>query len=349
MKSYKLYFFILIVFLKTGNVLSNPNIFHVNNITVEQKSGDSNDVLANQAIQKGFKELINKILLKEDLIKLGEMQYSEIKELVSYYQVSNKKKDDESVLKQTNFNITFDKDKMHDFFYKKGISYSKISDKELFILPILKKDNKIFIYNQNFFYDNWNENVDTKLIEYILPLENIEIVQNINLNRNNLINVDLTNIFAEYPEKNIALIIIEENNTNIEKVYFKTRILGINFIKNINIKRLNLNEKEFYEKVIVKTKKEISNLIKSQNLIDIRTPSFLKAKLKIDKSNNLFELNKRLKKVDSVENIYIQKFNNDIVILKIKYLGKLDKIIRQMNSQKITLKLFDDQWNIKVN
>ena len=92
MKSYKLYFFILIVFLKTGNVLSNPNIFHVNNITVEQKSGDSNDVLANQAIQKGFKELINKILLKEDLIKLGEMQYSEIKELVSYYQVSNKKK-----------------------------------------------------------------------------------------------------------------------------------------------------------------------------------------------------------------------------------------------------------------
>ena len=349
MKSYKLYIFILIVFLKTGNVLSNPNIFHVNNITVNEKNSDSNEVLANQAIQKGFKELINKILLKEDLIKLGEMQYSEIKELVSYYQVSNKKKGDESVLKQTNFNITFDKDKMHDLFYKKGISYSKISDKELFILPILKKDNKIFIYNQNFFYDNWNENVDTKLIEYILPLENIEIVQNINLNRNNLINVDLTNIFAEYPEKNIALIIIEENNTNIEKVYFKTRIQGTNFIKNININRLNLNEKEFYKKVIVKTKEEISNLIKSQNLIDIRTPSFLKVKLKIDEKNNLVELNKRFKKVDSVENVYIQKFNKNIVMLKIKYLGKLDKIIRQMESQKITLKLFGDQWNIKVN
>ena len=138
MKSYKLYIFILIVFLKTGNVLSNPNIFHVNNITVEEKSNDSNDVLANQAIQKGFKELLNKILLKEDLIKLGKLQYSEIKELVSYYQVSNKISD-ESELKKTNFNITFDKDKMHHLFHKKGISYSKISDKELFILPILKK------------------------------------------------------------------------------------------------------------------------------------------------------------------------------------------------------------------
>tara|TARA_X000001036_G_scaffold391672_1_gene390068 strand:- start:188 stop:1234 length:1047 start_codon:yes stop_codon:yes gene_type:complete len=348
MKSYKLYIFILIVFLKTGNVLSNPNIFHVNNITVEEKSNDSNDVLANQAIQKGFKELLNKILLKEDLIKLGKLQYSEIKELVSYYQVSNKISD-ESELKKTNFNITFDKDKMHHLFHKKGISYSKISDKELFILPILKKNDKIFIYNQNYLYDNWNENSDTKLIEFILPLENIEIVQNINLNRNNLLNLDLTNLFAEYPEKNIALIIVEENNTNIEKVYFKTRILGTNFIKNINIKRLNLNEKEFYKKVIAKTKQEISNLIKSQDLIDIRTPSFLKANLKIDEKNNLVELNKRLKKIDSVENVYIQKFNNDIVILKIKYLGKLDKIIRQMDSQKITLKLFGNQWNIKVN
>ena len=348
MKSYKLYIFILIVFLKTGNVLSNPNIFHVNNITVEEKSNDSNDVLANQAIQKGFKELLNKILLKEDLIKVGKLQYSEIKELVSYYQVSNKMSD-ESELKKINFNITFDKDKMHHLFHKKGISYSKISDKELFILPILKKNDKIFIYNQNYLYDNWNENSDTKLIEFILPLENIEIVQNINLNRNNLLNLDLTNLFAEYPEKNIALIIVEENNTNIEKVYFKTKILGTNFIKNINIKRLNLNEKEFYKKVIVKTKQEIINLIKSQNLIDIRTPSFLKANLKIDEKNNLVELNKRLKKIDSVENVYIQKFNNDIVILKIKYLGKLDKIIRQMDSQKITLKLFGDQWNIKVN
>ena len=348
MKSYKLYIFILIVFLKTGNVLSNPNIFHVNNITVEEKSNDSNDVLANQAIQKGFKELLNKILLKEDLIKLGKLQYSEIKELVSYYQVSNKISD-ESELKKTNFNITFDKDKMHHLFHKKNISYSKISDNELFILPILKKNDKIFIYNQNFLYDNWNENSDTKLIEFILPLENIEIVQNINLNRNNLLTLDLTNLFAEYPEKNIALIIVEENKTNIEKVYFKTRIQGTNFIKNININRLNLNEKEFYKKVIVKTKQEMSNLIKSQNLIDIRTPSFLKVKLKIDEKNNLVELNKRFKKVDSVENVYIQKFNKNIVMLKIKYLGKLDKIIRQMESQKITLKLFGDQWNIKVN
>ena len=34
--------------------------------------------------------------------------------------------------------------------------------------------------------------------------------------------------------------------------------------------------------------------------------------------------------------------------LKIKYLGKLDKIIKQFKSKKINLKLIKDKWNIKI-
>ena len=49
----------------------------------------------------------------------------------------------------------------------------------------------------------------------------------------------------------------------------------------------------------------------------------------IDKKNNLAELNKRLKKIDSIENIIVQKLNSKNIFLKIKYLGKLDKMIQQ--------------------
>ena len=38
----------------------------------------------------------------------------------------------------------------------------------------------IFIFSNNFFYDNWNKIEKDELIEFILPLENIEIIQNIN-------------------------------------------------------------------------------------------------------------------------------------------------------------------------
>ena len=131
------YIIILVVFLQTGNVLSNTNIFNVNNIQVEKKNNLANEDLANQAIKKGFEELINKILLKEEIKKLQDMNFVEIKKLVSYYQVINKI-GDEINSKKINFNIFFDKDKLHDLFYKKGILYTEITSKELFILPILK-------------------------------------------------------------------------------------------------------------------------------------------------------------------------------------------------------------------
>ena len=347
MKSYKLILFILIVFLKTGNVLSSSNIFDVNNIEIEKKGKTSYDVLANQAILKGFKQLINKVLLKKDTKKLQDLQFDEIKKLVNYYQVLDKV-EDKITVEKINFNISFDKDKIHKLFYKKGISYSKITDKELFILPILKKNNQIFIYNQNYFYSNLNEIDDTKLIEFILPLENIEIIKNINLNKNNLLNLDLRKLFSEYSGKNLALVLIEDKNNKEKNIFFNVEVLGKKIVKNIKLNKINLNEEEFNKKIINEIKQELINLIKSQNLIDVTIPSFLNVQFKISKNDNLVELTSKLNKIDLIENIYIQEFNNDSVYLKIKYLGKLAKIIKQLENQKIILKLSKGQWSIKI-
>ena len=89
------------------------------------------------------------------------------------------------------------------------------------------------------------------------------------------------------------------------------------------------------------------NIVKSKNLIDVRTPFFLNVKLNLNRSN-LVELNLRLKKVDSIENIYVQEFNKNYMNLKIKYLGDLDKIINQLKRENIDLKLINDQWVFKL-
>ena len=99
MKYYKLIILILIVFFKTGNILSDTNVFNVNNIEIEKKDKTTNEVLANLAIKKAFKELINKILLDDDKKKLRELKFSEIKELVNYYQISNKISDNQKLEK----------------------------------------------------------------------------------------------------------------------------------------------------------------------------------------------------------------------------------------------------------
>jgi hypothetical protein len=347
MKFYKSILIILIVFFKTGNVLSNDNIFNVNNIELIKKGNTTNQKLVNEAIKKGFNQLTKNILLDEDIKKLSQLNFGKIKDLVSYYQVVNKiddNKNTDSII----YNISFDKDKLHNLFYKTNISYSQILNKEIFLLPILKKNNQIYIYRQNYFYNKWNDISKNEIIDFILPQENIEIIQNINKNRSNLLNIELNSLFEEYTKKNLALVLIEDSNSSQEKIYFKIKVLDKNIVKNIVIKKANLDQEKFYEKIIAEIKKEIINIVKSQNLINIRIPSFLNAKLDINKDITLYELNERIKKIDLIENIYVQEFNNKSVSLKIKYLGKLNRIIKQLEKQKIFLKLKGDQWRIKI-
>ena len=347
MKIYKLIFFILIVFFKTETLFSEKNLFNVNNIELKKSDNITNNALADQAIKKGFDQLIEKILLKEDRNKLTDLNFVSIKQLVIYYQVSNIL-DQESKEQLVNFSITFDKDKIHNLFYKRGISYSEVSDKDLYILPIHIKENEIFVFNNNFFYENWNKIYNDNLIEFILPLEKIEIIQNINENKNNLINLNSSELFQEYTTKNLALILIEDNTNGNQKIYIKSIIQNKKISKNINLKRLNLSTKSFYEKIIQETKKELIDLVKSKNLIDIRTPSFLNVRLNVSKNSNLVELNSRIKNIDSVEKVYVQDFNMNYMNLRIKYLGKLEKLISLLKVENIDLQQINDQWIIKT-
>ena len=220
MKFYKQLIFILIVFFKTETVFSENKLFSVNNLILEKKDKISNNTLTDTAIKKGFKQLIERILLKKDSDKLSGLSFSSIKELVMYYQITDVlEKNIEG--KFVNFNVTFDKYKIHDLFYKKGISYSDVSNKEIYILPILIKDQEIFIFNNNFFYENWNKTNKNNLAEFILPLENIEIIKNVNDLKNNLISLNLKKIFEGYSDKNLALILIEDSTANVRRVYIK--------------------------------------------------------------------------------------------------------------------------------
>ena len=347
MKFYKQIAFILIVFFKTETLLSENNLFNVNNILLEKKEKISNNALANEAIKNGFNQLTTRILLDEDKKKLSTLDFLEIKRLVTYYQVTNdiEKKENKELL---NFSVTFDKSKIHDLFYRKEILYSEILDKEFYIIPLLERNNEIKIFNNNFFYENWNKIYEDDLLEFILPLENIEIIQNINSNKKNLIDLKIENLFKEYLNKNLALVLIEDENGDNIKVYIKSKIQGKNISKSLNLKNKDNNLEKHYENIIKETKKELTNLVKSENLIDIRTPSFLNVKLDLNKKSNLVELNKRIKKIDLIDNLNVQEFNKDYMLLRIKYLGKLEKIIDQLQKERINLELTNDQWIIKT-
>ena len=64
MKCYIFLFSIIIILLKTGNVLSNSNIFSVNNIKISKEFSKNKEKLTNIAFKSGFDELIKRLWRK---------------------------------------------------------------------------------------------------------------------------------------------------------------------------------------------------------------------------------------------------------------------------------------------
>ena len=175
------------------------------------------------------------MLLEEDINKLSSLNISEINDLVSYYQIL--RLDNQENKKNTlKFNIFFDKEKMHKLFYDKNISYSEISKKRILFVTITKNKRRA-LFSTEIFYEKWNEITDNELIKMILPIENIELVQYINSNKNNLFDLDLRNIFQEYTNKNLALVFIDETDSNEGKIYIRTKFTFKNIDKNLIIKK----------------------------------------------------------------------------------------------------------------
>ena len=148
MKNLIFIIYILIVLFQTGNVLSNSSIFNVNNVEIGKETYKNKENLVNQAFIKSYDQLISRLLLEGDYKILSNTNLKEIKKLISYNQIINpeiEKKED-----NIRVNVFFDKDRLHNFFYKKNILYADIVNTEVIFFPLLKKNNQHFIYTKNY-------------------------------------------------------------------------------------------------------------------------------------------------------------------------------------------------------
>jgi len=335
------------VFLsETGNVFSKNNIFNVDNIIINNKKNENREELVNKAIKKGFIELIDKILLSKDLEFVKDTNLTNIKKLISNYQILE---NHDGINKgEVLINLTFDREKINKFFFSKNVSYADISKTSVLLYPVLIINNNFNVFSNNYYYDYWNQINQSKKdsIEYILPIENLEDIRFINNNKNNLESADIQEILSDYDLKNYIFLIINFKNTEID-VFLKGFIDNNHFTKNIKIiSQINEKEKNF-ENSIKKIQYEINEIWKSFNLIDVSTPSFLNIYFDIKKENDLLELQTAFKKIKLIENYNVLELNKSYAKISIKYLGKVSKIQSEMLEQGIMLTISNNEWKLR--
>ena len=335
---------IIVLLIKTETVFSSNKIFYVDNIIVNNGSSLDSKQFLDKAFQAGFEKLVKKILRNADSSKILDTELSEIKSLISNYQII---KDKEKF--ETTINLSFSRKKINNFFYKKNILYADIYETDLVLFPVLIKNENFYLFSENFFFNNWNKKIDKnkdEFINYFLPIENLDDIEFINKNKNNLESIDVRNLLSNYDLKDYIFLIIKPSGKKLD-IFLKGRISGNNIIKNFSILRNNENE-SIYKNAIDELKIEINELWKANNLIDVRTPSFLNVTLDINQRDDLLKIQKVLNKIDLIDNYYAFELDKDQVKIKIKYLGKIDKIKSKLDENNIKLIINKNKWKLKL-
>ena len=336
---------IIIVFLtQSGNAFSNSNLFDVDNIIINEENHQSKEELLDYAFKIGFTKLVNKIVLKKDFNEALSINSNKIKGLISRYQIIESKKNNN---KKKTINISFNREKINELFYTKKILYSDITNTKIVLFPILENNNNFNLFAKNYFYSNWlkEENEKNNLIEYILPLESAELIKLIN--NKNIDSIPAEKFALKYEVKNYLALIIKPSNDKVE-VFLKGKISNNNIVKNLKFEKNNDDEKIIYSRIIKKIKFEINDIWKYQNLIDVRTPSFVNIILDIKKNNDLLNLQIALNNIDLIDNYQVLELNKNYAKIKIKYLGSVNKIKNKFSQQNILITIIDNRWNLKL-
>ena len=263
---------------KTETLFSANIVYDVNNIKIVGKitTDKERKKLVEKGIHKAFIKFINKTLLQEDIDRLQNITINEIKDLIFSYQIAsneiNKKKENILLI-----NIKFQQNKINNFLAKKGISYSDVSDISLILFPVFIFEKEVYLYSDNFFYNNWKEKEleeENSFVTYNLALENIEDLEYISSNKDDLESIDVRKLLTSYENKNYAFVVIYFSKDKL-RAFIKTSIQNKEIIRNVKLKFDSANKTESFKSAIIEIKKEIKQIWKSQNLVDFSTPSFL--------------------------------------------------------------------------
>ncbi|MGA0104934.1 MAG: hypothetical protein ACO3IK_01420 [Pelagibacteraceae bacterium] len=348
------YLFILsiIVFLfKTETVFSAETIYDVNNIQVSGKLNNNldNNKLIEEAFRKAFLIFINKTLLEKDIETLSKTNIQIIKDFIFSHQIVSQKKNTDGEIMLT-VNIKFDPKKINNYLSINNISYADISEISISILPILRKENNLFIFSDNFFYNEWNKtendkkNTEAQLINYNLALENAEDLFYINNNRENLELIDINKLNSLSEEKNKIFLIFTLNED--AKVFIKAYFNEKEVIKNIT---LNNNSTDDYNSLIMNVKDLINQIWKEQNLIDINTPAYLDIIFDIKKINDFLKFRTFLDTIDIIDNYSILEITNKYAKIRMKYKGKISNLREKFLNEKININIENNEWSLSFN
>ncbi len=347
--SYIIFCLSTLILNSTLTTKAESKIFKIEDIEVFEPFGVNfnKDKVINKAFSYAFDELTSSIINTKDKSKILNTKLNEIKYLIESFEIKNEKFVDKKYIAK--FNVNFNKKKTLNFFEKKNIFPSLKKNKDFLTILIFLDNNKnqIFLYENNPFYKNWNN--DKKkyfLLNYVLVDEDIENLQIINDNKDNIENYQFDNIIKKYDLNDYIISIFFKNGQELRVL---SKFFFDNNLKIINQKYsdVDLEDKKKLNNIILNTKLELEDLWKINNLINTSIKLPINLQINSKKTDEIIKFEKEIDKIDLVYDYYVTSFNSENLNYKIIFNGSPKKFLNIMKEKNILIDIDNDIWKIK--
>ncbi len=341
-------FFSTVLFFNFSSTDLKSSIFSVNDIEITEpfELNFKKEKVVDKAFIEAFKRLMKMTVISSEETKLSRIKNNEIKNLIDSFKIK-----DERFIKNyysAKFDVNFNKQNTLLFFEKKNIFPSLPKKKSIFILPILidTTNTTVNLFNQNPFFFNWLDGTSKHfLLDYILPTEDIDIINTLNQNIESLENYNYSNIINKYNVKDFIVCLIFQDNDKI-KVLSKITINNNEKIQNNIYNNINLDNENELTSLIISIKNNYEDNWKKINQIN----RSVKLPLNISVDANDYQKNKLFKEflnnTEFVSNFFIKDFNNKKINYRIIFNGSPARFLDLCNKNNILIDTTNQIWQL---
>ena len=344
---YFILFSLLIVFFST--TYSNANAFRVSKIEISspfELNFEKNNVI-DKGFQTSFSDLISMITTSGDRKKIKNISIKEIKGMIDSFTISDEKFINNEYF--ANLETTFNKKKILKFLENKNIFPSIPQRNKVLLFPILieTKNNNIYLFNNNIFYDKWNEQKNSyDLLDYLLPSEDIEDLIELQKISKDIETYDFSNLINKYDIKDsIILIIYKESNSvrTLSKINLNNNLK----IQNKNYPKLDILNNNDFSNIVENLKQLYEDQWKKNNEINTSIKLPITISINSKKTKKIIELEQVLYSLDLVSDFSILNFNSEIIQYKITYNGTPNIFLNDMKEKNLELEMKNNMWILK--
>jgi hypothetical protein len=339
--------FLFIIIFSTSYL--HANSFKISNIEISspfELKFEKNTVI-DDVFKKSFLNLLTMITTSGDRNKIKNTPINQIKEMIDSFTIAEEKFIDNVYF--ANLETTFNKKKVLKFLERKNIFPSVPLRNKILLIPVVidTQTENIYLFDNNLFYNNWNnEKNNFQLLEYLLLSEDLDDLNKIQNARENIEAYDFDNLITKYDLKDNIILIIYKNNDEI-KILSKINLNNSLKLDNKKYSNINLQNEREVEKLIIDLKNNYEDQWKKNNRINTSIKLPMTISINSKDNEKISKVKKVLENMDLISEFYTLRFNSQNIQFKIIFNGSPKLFLNNMSKQNLDLIMTDNVWTIK--